>query len=369
MLNSIRLLRALFSLTFGACLSSVAGAQTPVFLNVPKFDVFGNGNRAGGAVYGVNDQGQVVGMMGERNWTIWGLPHAYIIGNTGFGTGALDPDDSLGRAGGFRLGRIDGPIRDTFTTQAPSATYRYLDLRPELNSEFNLQVTNVQGINNSGVVVGYLSTDYLNRGPNTPFIYDTNSGSLQVLTVPNAVSAEAVDINNLGVVIGNYRDSANRSYGFRFESGVFSTIENPASIGRTNLGGINDAGTIVGASGNVSDPRSFILRAGNFSYFTADNAFTQAFDINNSEQIVGSLGVSGKRRGFVYQNGVTQILDYAGANSTYAYTINNLGVVGGVAEGIEGFLVQVSPIPDIHTWLGLTLGLGLLPWLTRRVST
>ena len=341
-----------------AALAATAQAQTVTFTTTrvptstinPDLEI-----RGGTRVLGLNDSGQYVGSFGERNWVYWGMPHAFIHGSTdnvsvGIGSAA--------RTEGFRLGRIEGP-------RYADPLYQYLDLFPSTApSDFNERVTIPNAINNAGVVVGSLSTTDLNGGPFQPFRYDTTTRAFSVLSVPGATSAYATDINNLGQIVGNFTDATGRQHGFLYDGGAYTVIDRPNSgNSSTRIGGINDAGTIVGSSNDPANPRSFILRGGSFTDFTANGLFTAAYDINNSEQIVGAVGVSGQRRGFVWANGQSVILDLAGnGNSTYAYTINNLGVIGGSIEGGAGlgFLATVSVVPEPAAWALWLGGLAVL---------
>jgi probable HAF family extracellular repeat protein len=346
-----------------AASAATAQGQTITFdtTRVPT-EFFGPGleTRGGTRVLGLNDRGQYVGTFGERNATILGVPHAFIHGSDGYGT---DPGFPPAWApGGYRLGQIPG-----ITYGDPQ--YRYLDLKPDsYPSAFNLQVSTPNAINSSGVVVGRLSTDYLDRGPFTAFVYDSRTGSLQALAVPGATSSEAVDINASGQIVGNFKDAAGADRGFLYSGGVYTVINRPGyANGGTRLGGINDAGTIVGSSNDAGNPQSFIYRSGSFTNFTANGLYTVAADINNSDQIVGWVGVSGQRRGFFYQAGQSVILDLASpGSSTYAYTINNNGLIGGAIEGGAGvgFLATMTAVPEPATWA--LLSAGLAGFLTHR---
>jgi probable HAF family extracellular repeat protein len=279
------------------------------------------------------------------------MPHSFIHSSNDFGS--LVGNTNLSPQG-FRLGAIPGVLY-------PDPQYRYLDLVPAASgSVFNERVSRPNAINNAGVVVGRLSADDLDRGPSQAFMYDTERRELTLLVVPGAVSAEATDINNLGQIVGNFTDASGADRGFLFSGGQYTVINRPGyAAGGTRLGGINDAGTIVGSSHDYANPFSFIYRNGSFQDFMADGYYTVAADINNAEQIVGRVGVSGTRLGFVYQAGQVAILDYAATpgGSTWPYTINNLGEVAGTVDGL-GFRATVSAVPEpAHAALWL-LGLA-----------
>jgi probable HAF family extracellular repeat protein len=341
-----------------AALAAVCPAQAGAFstTRVPTELVFGTlETRSNTEIRGLNDSGQFVGTFGERNWVIWGMPHSFIHGSND--NGPLVGNSNLSPQG-FRLGAIPGVLY-------PDPKYRYLDLAPDTTgSMFNLRVSRPNAINNAGMVVGRLSADDLDRGPSQAFMYDTERRELTVLAVPGATSAEATDINNLGQIVGNFTDASGADRGFLFSGGQYTVINRPGyAAGGTRLGGINDAGTIVGSSYDYGNPFSFIYRNGSFQDFTADNRYTVAADINNAQQIVGWVGVSGTRLGFVYQAGQAVILDYAAVagGSTWAYTINNLGEVAGTVDGL-GFRASVSAVPEptqVALWLAGLAGVAV----------
>jgi hypothetical protein len=73
-----------------------------------------------------------------------------------------------------------------------------------------------------------------------------------------------------------------------------------------------------------------------FTTFSALGApSTDAGGINNAEQIVGAVGVSGYVRD---AGGSFTIIDVPGASSTSAHGINNMGQVGGQFSGVGGQL-------------------------------
>jgi probable HAF family extracellular repeat protein len=293
-----------------------------------------------------------------------GLPHSFIHTNIGnLPTGVGDNQDRWG-PNGYRLGEIIG----TRYAPAPLSTERfhYLDLKPDpYPSAFNAAVSTPNAINNAGMVVGGMSSDWLNSGSNTAFVFNSRNGDLQMLNVPGATSSVATDINNSGQIVGTFKDTVG-DHGFLYSNGNYTVIDMPGELGRTRVGGINDAGTIVGSAYDYGNPNSFVYRNGSFTNFMADGAYTVAADINNAEQIVGWVGVSGTRRGFLYQGGATTILDLAtNGGSTYANTINNLGVIGGVIENRtdSAFLATVttvSAVPEPSSWAMFAVGMALV---------
>jgi probable HAF family extracellular repeat protein len=354
--------KAVMSLVMGVALAAAAASAHCQIVDFETTRVptnfFGPGleTRGGTVVQGLNDSGQYVGTFGERNWVILGTPHAFIHGSQDRGAIAYDPEgsgQSRSVPEGYRLGLIPGEAY-------PDPGYRYLDLFPSGGwSEFNDRVTRPLDINNHGVVVGSISSlDYLGSGPATAFRYDSESRALTLLAVPGAVSSEATGINNLGQIVGNFTDTGGAQRSFLFSEGMYTVIDRPGyESGGTRVGGINDAGAIVGSSYDFSNGSSFIYRSGAFEDFTVNGLYTVAADINNDEAIVGWVGVSGQRLGFYRAADITVILDLSEAGgSTYAYSINGAGRIGGAVDSGAGlgFLATVSAIPEPSTltlWL------------------
>jgi probable HAF family extracellular repeat protein len=156
-------------------------------------------------------------------------------------------------------------------------------------------------VNESGIVVGQLGVTGGYRG----FVYKIGTGQYTILNpLPGGVWAGASAINNAGVVCGW------RSIGSK-ES---QTLPQSAFIW-TQQNGFTDLGTLI------------------------DSGST-AWSINSSGTVVGRAGnfVSSGERGFVHENGITNLLPFIpNGLSSGAKSINDYGVM--VIDG----LVQVTP--------------------------
>ena len=317
--------------------------------------------RGGLAVRGLNDAGQWVGTFGERNATIWGMPHGVAYDLPGYAD--LAGPGSLGRdiTGTMRIGLIEA-------SRYVDPNFRYLDLRPAQNSDFNALATTPNAVNAQGLVVGSIGADAFNAQPLTAFAYDSQNGQMQLLQVPGAISSVANGVNAQGQIVGTYVDGQNVSHGFLWSGQGFATLDDP-SAGRylsTTVTGINDLGDIVGWFDNpaTNQVTSFIYRKGQFFDFTAQGRATFASGINDAGTVVGWVNGSGERMGFVYAGGSSQILDLsAGDSSTYLYAINNNGVIGGSVGDLG---VLVSSVPEPANGLLLMAGLALLAPSSRR---
>jgi PEP-CTERM motif len=125
------------------------------------------------------------------------------------------------------------------------------------------------GANNAGDLVGY----YQDAADNIHGFLRHLDGSFVTIDVPGAINTELVGINDLGMMVGRYRDATGR-HGFLDDNGVITTIDNPA-FANTVLTGIANNGDMVGYGYNdivngpfggfevrsVPEPSSFLLAA------------------------------------------------------------------------------------------------------------
>lgn len=159
--------------------------------------------------------------------------------------------------------------------------------------------------------------------------------------VPGAPLTEAASINNLGDIVGFYRDAAFVPHGFILQNGVFTTYDYPGST-RTLLTRINDRGQIIGIR---LDPdahrRSFVLENGVTTTIDVPGSRnTRVGGINNKGQVVGYYDDANLvTHGFLYENGVYTTLDFPGAADTELLDINDRGVISGTYDGFTRALV------------------------------
>jgi probable HAF family extracellular repeat protein len=156
------------------------------------------------------------------------------------------------------------------------------------------------------------------------------SFTFTTIDVPGATITEAQGINNLGQIVGFFRTSASRAnHGFLLSRGTFTTIDVPGATD-TIANGINDRGQIVGEFDANGKIHGFLLSGEDFTIIDAPGAAsTIANGINDGGQIVGHFlpANSFNAHGFLLSRGTFTTIDAPGAASTAATGINDRGRV------------------------------------------
>lgn len=149
----------------------------------------------------------------------------------------------------------------------------------------------------------------------------------------------------------------------------YKNIDVPGEV-ETDVGGINDAGDIVGAFIDAAGMvHGYLQNKNGLQEIAAPNAISTApAAINNRGDMTGTFtGNDNVRHGFVFVNGVFTTLDFPGAISTFPFGINDHGVIVGTYQltrfGLHafrfdenGFVTIDDPDQDPS---GLTEALGV----------
>jgi probable HAF family extracellular repeat protein len=187
-----------------------------------------------------------------------------------------------------------------------------------------------------------------------------------VTTVAGAGSW-ANDLNNAGQVVG-YLQTGSASHAFVYTSGVLNDI---GTLGGNDSGAnaINDLGQVVGNSSTAGGAFSGFLYSG--GVMTALNAapYMQAFGINNSGTIVGSMFVTtpedSYRHAYTLTPGgtLTDLGTLSYGDGSVGIAINSSGVVVGAAANMFNGAPNYPEDPFIYQG-GVMTGLGNLggPW-------
>lgn len=206
--------------------------------------------------------------------------------------------------------------------------------------------TQVTGINDSGVTVGfYVNTAMANVG----FVH-TSSGFVSV-TDPNTTSSPAFNqllgVNNNGLTVGFYEDStgASHPYIYNVATMTFSPVPVPAGVTSAFASGINDQNDVVGTETLKSGAtHGFVIVNGVFSTLAIRNKVSppatnvSVFGVNDLLQIVGFYtDATGATHGFVDNNGTPVVINEPAANGfTVVNGINNGGELVGFYDTTAG---------------------------------
>ncbi len=160
------------------------------------------------------------------------------------------------------------------------------------------------------------------------------------LNDPSAPSYTAgAGINALGEIVGSYIDGSGNEYGFLYNNGTWTTLDDPSEGGGADgtfaygVYGVGNSGEIVGYYLDGSgDPHGFSYSNGTWTTLNDPSAGggadgTYAFGVNASGEIVGAYEDSSNiYHGFLYNGGTwTTLNDPLGVDGTFAYGINAAG--------------------------------------------
>jgi hypothetical protein len=194
---------------------------------------------------GINNSLTVVG--GRSNGTAFALiagtevPLAAVNGTTAFQT-AFGINDT---------GLITGQFSDSNTGTTPGYLLKssaYTTLNPIAVAT----VTNLQAVNDNGIVAGFYSTDGVHQHG---FLYDSTTQLFQLEPDPNIsnlVLTQFLGINDQGMVCGYYQLPDGSQHGLLFDTTTktYSFLDDPnaalTGVSITQITGINNSGEIAG---------------------------------------------------------------------------------------------------------------------------
>ena len=183
-----------------------------------------------------------------------------------------------------------------------------------------------QDINNQGRVTGWFFDGSRLRG------FVKRNGKVFMVAVPESLLTEAIGINDVGQIVGDYRDEDGFFHGFIYENGAYTTIDVPfISSPDTGALGINNLGEVVGCYSLCSRGFRYDSEALIFTQIDVPGAvLTQATDINDAGQIVGIYSMDGVTvQGFLHDEGGFTSIDVPGSIVTSLSGINNAGQIVG----------------------------------------
>ena len=205
------------------------------------------------------------------------------------------------------------------------------------------------GLNDSGEAVG-------RTGASITSPFTSQSGSMTALPLPpggrSSGSAEALDVNNSGVAVGDFTNSTGGVQAAKWQNGVATNLGVTATD-QSFAWAINDVGTIVGY-GNAQGGGAFMWNPDG-SVVKIFNG--QAYAINNAGQVAGEVN----NQAVLWQNGITRNLGYLpGYTSSHAFGINDAGAVVGWSDfgHPEAFVWINGVMTDLGNLSGGTSGVA-----------
>ena len=196
--------------------------------------------------------------------------------------------------------------------------------------------TQVTGINNSNVVVGFFLDS---AGRSHGFVY--RQGKFAAVNFPHASATEVLGINDLGDIVGVFGVPGPLNFhGFERHNGVFRAIDDPKAAFGTMAFGISKSGTIVGSYDNA---HGFVFANGAFRTLDAPQLpgevhDTQLNGINNLGWISGQVFTKGIWRGFWIVSSDLDFLQPAGTMDSQVTGSNRFGDLVGCHDAQAGFI-------------------------------
>ncbi len=218
--------------------------------------------------------------------------------------------------------------------------------------------TQVTGLNNRGVTVGFWSTMNTASMNNNNFGFVDVDGHFRTADFPTGDPAsppvdQLLGVNDNDIAVGFYTDGQGNNHGYEYNinTGRYSTVTDPSAPGDSlTAAAINDLGQVAGVYVNGAGVTDGFLKAhGQFISLSVPGASsTMALGVNNYDEVVGTYtvgsGSSAVMHGFTWtpQHGFRTVDDPHGVGTTTINGVNDFGqVVGFYVDGAgntDGFL-------------------------------
>jgi hypothetical protein len=224
--------------------------------------------------------------------------------------------------------------------------------------------TQVTGLNDKGVTVGFWSTQNTVSMNNNNFGFYESGGHFHNVNFSTGTPAkppvdQLLGVNNSDIAVGFFVNSSgvSRGYEFNIRTGKFSRVLPPGASG-SNLGpsltaaAINNHGDIAGSYNKTASLVDGFLRLSSGKFITLavpGASSTQALGVNDADWVVGvytvGTGSSAAMHGFIYKLGqgyTTNVDDPNGVGTTTINGINNeddlVGFYTDSAGNTDGFV-------------------------------
>jgi hypothetical protein len=240
----------------------------------------------------------------------------------------------------------------------PNKGYELLPWGQYVNENFPGSVqTQVTGLNDNGVTVGFWSTMNTANMTNNNFGFYSAGGRFHSVNFPTGDNAsppvdQLLGVNDHDVAVGFYTNGqgSNRGYEYNIYSHKFTRVLVPGAPGgqagpSLTAAAINNHGDVAGfytASGGATD--AFLqLSGGRFITLAVHGAsMTQAFGVNDSDEVVGAYtvgsGSNAQTHGFTWRpgHGFKTVDDPHGIGTTLINGVNDRGELVGFYTDAAG---------------------------------
>jgi hypothetical protein len=263
----------------------------------------------------------------------------------------------------------DGVIAGYFGSGAQGHPNKGYELRTPStyqNENFPGSVqTQVTGLNDAGVTVGFFSTMNTASMTNNNFGFYQSNGSFHEVNFPTGDNAspqvdQLLGVNDHDVAVGFYTNGqgSNRGYEYNIATRQFTRVlvpGAPAGMAGPSLTAtaINGRGDVAGFYNKTSSQVDAFLRLHNGQFITLavpGAAMTQAFGVNDGDEVVGAYtdgtGSNAQTHGFTWRPGAgfSTVDDPHGIGATTINGVNDHGDLVGFytdsAGNTDGMLAR-----------------------------
>ena len=227
--------------------------------------------------------------------------------------------------------------------------------------------TQVTGLNDEGVQVGFWSTQNNANLTNTNFGFYLRNGQFHTVNFPTGDNAsppvdQLLGVNNHDVAVGFYTNGQGNNRGFEYNiiTHRFSRVLKPGAPAGTagpslTAAAINNRGDVAGFYTNSRGVTVAFLKYGYGRFLTLavrGASMTQAFGVNDRDEVVGSYtvgtGNNSVMHGFTWRpgHGFTTVDDPHGIGTTIINGVNDRGDLVGFYTDSAGNTDGMLAVPS-----------------------